>query len=165
MEHHIPRKDMDKKKRFTLSTEVRATLERKHDRWTHVRAFDRVNKELLFLYSLAKMLSALFKKDNDSGDKEEVLCDGRAVKMFSDMIRNLLRMMTSFQVNIIIYAGHCKILVFFSFAVLKGIEIMITIILFCRMRVESRPYFYRRSRENCVRGSEGTIKRGRCFIR
>ena len=86
MEHHIPRKDMDKK-RFTLSTEVRATLERKHDRWMPVRAFDLVNKELIVLYSLAKMLLAFFKKDNDSGDKEEVLCDGRAVKMFSDMIR------------------------------------------------------------------------------
>ena len=59
--------------------------------------------------------------------------------------------MTSFQVNIIIYAGRCKILVFFCFAVLKGIKIMITIILFCRMRVGSRPHFYRRSRENCVR--------------
>ena len=87
MEHHIPRKDMDKKKRFTLSTEVRATLDRKHGRWMPVCVFDRVNKELLVLYSLAKMLLALFKKDNDSGDKVEVLCDGRAVKMFSDMIR------------------------------------------------------------------------------
>ena len=60
MEHHIPRKDTDKKKRFTLSTEVRATLQRKHDRWTPVRAFDRVNKELVILYSLAKMLLAFF---------------------------------------------------------------------------------------------------------
>ena len=32
------------------------------------------------------------------------------------------------------------------------------------MHVGSRPHFCRRSRENCVRGSEGMIKRGRRFI-
>ena len=52
-----------------------------------VCAFDRVNKELVVLYSLAKMLLAFFKKENDSDDKEKVLCDGRAVKTFSNMIR------------------------------------------------------------------------------
>ena len=59
-QHHIPRKDMDKK-RFTLSTEVRAILQRKYNRWTPVHAFDRVNKKLVVLYSLAKMLLAFFK--------------------------------------------------------------------------------------------------------
>ena len=122
MEHHIPRKDMDKKQRFTLSTEVRAILQRKYDRWTPVCAFNRVNKELFVLDSLSKMLLAFVKKENDSDDNEEVLCDGRAAKMFSDMIRKSFKDedFISGNISIIIYTGRCKILVFF--AVLKGLK-------------------------------------------
>ena len=83
---HIPRKDMDKK-RFRLSTEVRATLQRKHDRWTPVRAFNRVSKELSVLHALSGLLLTFFKKDGGDPKEENVLCDGRVVKMISDMIR------------------------------------------------------------------------------
>ena len=86
------------------------------------RAFNRVNKELVVLDSLSKMLLAFFKKENDSDDNKEVLCDGRAVKMFSDMIRKSFKDedFISGNISIIIHAGHCKILVFF--AVLKGLK-------------------------------------------
>ena len=58
----IPRKDMDKKC-FRLSTEVRATLQRKYDRWTPVSAFNRVSKELSVLHALSGLLLTFFKKD------------------------------------------------------------------------------------------------------
>ena len=74
MEARIPRKDM-KKKRFRLSTEVRATLQKKYDRWTPVRAFERISKELVLLNSLCKMLLSFF-KDGDVQEGDDVLCDG-----------------------------------------------------------------------------------------
>ena len=46
MADRVARKDMKQGKRFRLSTEVRATLQGKHDRWTPYRAYSRVNKEL-----------------------------------------------------------------------------------------------------------------------
>ena len=92
MADRIARKDMGKK-RFRLSTEVHATLQRKHDRWTPYRAFSRVEKELSVFRALCQMLISFFQTppattaDND----EEVGCNGRAVKMFSDLIKRSLR--------------------------------------------------------------------------
>ena len=81
----IPRKDM-KTKHFRLSTDVRSTLQRKHDKWTPVCAFNRLSKDLSVLHALSKVLLTFFKKDDD-GNEEDILCDGRVVKMFADMIR------------------------------------------------------------------------------
>ena len=87
MEEHTARKEVSKKPRFRLSTEVRATLERKYDRWSPVRAYNRVSKELTILISLCKIILCFFRKRSDDAEDEDVLCDGRAVRMFSDMIR------------------------------------------------------------------------------
>ena len=87
MEEHTARKEVVKKPRFRLATEVRATLERKYDRWSPVRAYNRVAKELMMLISLCKIILGFFKKTSEDAKDEDVLCDGRAVRMFSDMIR------------------------------------------------------------------------------
>ena len=53
-----------------------------------MRAYNRVSKGLTLLTSLCKMLLCFFKKNaEDAEDDEDVLCDGRVVRMFSDMIR------------------------------------------------------------------------------
>ena len=54
---------------FRLSTEVRATLQRKHDRWTPYRAYRRVVKELSVFQALCQILLSFF-KDNSSTDAE-----------------------------------------------------------------------------------------------
>ena len=87
MEEHIACKEVLKKLRFRLSTEVRATLERKYDRWSPVRAYNRVSKELTMLISLCKIILGFFKKTSEDAKDEDVLCDGRVMRMFSDMIR------------------------------------------------------------------------------
>ena len=87
MEEHIACKEVVKKPRLILSTEVRAMLERKFDRWSPVRAYNRVSKELTLLTSLCKMILCFFKKSSEDAEDEDVLCDGRVVRMFSDMIR------------------------------------------------------------------------------
>ena len=86
MEEHIARQEVVKP-RFRLSTEVRATLERKYDRWTPVLTYNRVSKELTLLTSLCKMLLCFFQKNAEDVEDENVLCDGQVVRMFSDMIR------------------------------------------------------------------------------
>ena len=48
----VSRKHMGK--RFRLSSEVRATLQRKHDRWTPYRAYSRVEKEVGIFGQYAK---------------------------------------------------------------------------------------------------------------
>ena len=80
MEKHTARKEAVKKPRFRLATEVRATLERKYDRWSPLRAYNRVNKELMMLISLCKIILGFFKKTSGNAKDEEVLCDGRAVR-------------------------------------------------------------------------------------
>ena len=86
MEEHIAHKEVIKP-RFRLSMEVRVTLKRKYDRWTPVRAYNRVSKELTLLTSLCNMLLCFFKQNPEDAEDEDVLCDGRVVRMFSDMIR------------------------------------------------------------------------------
>ena len=91
MADRVARKDMGK--RFRLSTEVRATLQCKHDRWTPYRAYSRVEKELSVFRALCKMIISFFQMpaaattEND----DEVGCNGRAVKMFADLIKRSLR--------------------------------------------------------------------------
>ena len=89
MADRVARKDMGK--RFRLSTEVRATLQRKHDRWTPYRAYSRVEKELSFFRALCKMLISFFQMPAATTENDEVGCNGRAVKMFADLIKRSLR--------------------------------------------------------------------------
>ena len=89
MADRIARKDMGKK-RFRLSTEVRATLQRKHDRWTPYRAYSRVEKELGVFRAIRKILISFFQMPPTT-DEGEVGCNGRAVKMFADLIKRSLR--------------------------------------------------------------------------
>ena len=91
MADRVARKDMGK--RFRLSTEVRSTLQRQHDRWTPYRAYSRVEKELSVFRALCKMIISFFQMpaaattEND----DEVGCNGRAVKMFADLIKRSFR--------------------------------------------------------------------------
>ena len=83
----VARKDMKQGKRFRLSTEVRATLQRKHDRWTPYRAYSRVEKDLGVFRALCKIILSFF-QDNSmaavtENESNEVGCNGKAVKMFS----------------------------------------------------------------------------------
>ena len=66
----VARKDMGK--RFRLSTEVRATLQRKHDWWTPYRAYSRVEKELSFFRALCKMLISFFQMPAATTENDEV---------------------------------------------------------------------------------------------
>ena len=85
----ISRKDMSKK-RFKLSTEVRATLQHKHDSWTPYRAYSRVEKELGVFQALMKIILSFFQMPPTT-DEGEVGCNRRAVKMFTDLIKRSLR--------------------------------------------------------------------------
>ena len=91
MADRVARKDMGK--RFRLSTEVRSTLQRQHDHWTPYRAYSRVGKELSVFRALCKMIISFFQMpaaattEND----DEVSCNGRAVKMFADLIKRSFR--------------------------------------------------------------------------
>ena len=89
MADRVARKDMGK--RFRLSTEVRATLQRKHDRWTPYRAYSRVEKELCAFRALCKILISFFQMPAATTENDEVGCNGRAVKMFADLIKRSLR--------------------------------------------------------------------------
>ena len=87
MADRVARKDMGK--RFRLSTEVRATLQRKHDSWTPYRAYSTVEKELSVFRALDKMIISFFQMPATEND--EVGCNGRAIKMFADLIKRSLR--------------------------------------------------------------------------
>ena len=86
----VARKDMKQGKRFRLSTEVRATLKRKHDRWMPYHAYSRVSKDLSVFRALLQLILSFF-QDNSTAVTEEVGCNGKAVKMFSEMIKHSLR--------------------------------------------------------------------------
>ena len=77
-------------KRFRLSTEVRATLQHKHDRWTPYRAYSRVEKEVGVFRAICQIILSFFKMPPKT-EEGEVGCNGRAVKMFSDLIKRLFR--------------------------------------------------------------------------
>ena len=77
---------MGKKRRFRLSTEVRATLQRKHDSWTPYRAYSRIEKELGVFRAIIKIILSFFQMPSTT-DGGEVGCNGRAVKMFTDLIK------------------------------------------------------------------------------
>ena len=89
----VARKDMKQGKCFRLSTEVRATLKRKHDRWTPYRAYSRVGKDLGVFRALCKLILSFF-QDNSMAvteNESKVGCNGKAVKTFSEMIKCSLR--------------------------------------------------------------------------
>ena len=77
-----------------MSTEVPATIQRKHDRWTPYGAYSRVEKDLGVLRALCKII-LLFFQDNSMAavteNESKVGCNGKAVKMFSEMIKRSLR--------------------------------------------------------------------------
>ena len=88
MADRISRKHIGK--RFRLSSEVRATLQRKHDSWTPYRAYSRVEKELGVFRAICNIILSFFKMPPKT-DEEEVGCNGRAVKMFADLIKRSFR--------------------------------------------------------------------------
>ena len=90
MADRISRKDMGKKRRFRLSTEVCATLQRKHDSWTSYRAYSRIKKELGVFRAIIKIILS-FSQMPPTTDGGEVGCNGRAVKMFTDLIKRSFR--------------------------------------------------------------------------
>ena len=96
-------------KRFRLSTEVRATLQRKHDRWTPYRAYSRVEKEVGVFRAICQIIVSFFKMPPKT-EEGEVGCNGRAVKMFSDLIKRSFRDDDLFHVS----ARHLMLFVFFS---------------------------------------------------
>ena len=52
----IPRKEMSSsKKLFRVSSEVRSVLQRKHDKWSPVRAYDRLKKDLHVFHVMCKV--------------------------------------------------------------------------------------------------------------
>ena len=78
------------KKHFRLSTEVQATLQHKHDRWTPYHAYSRVEKKLGMFRALMKIILSFFQMP-PTADEGEVGCNGRAIKMFTDLIKRSLR--------------------------------------------------------------------------
>ena len=88
MADRVSRKHMGK--RFRLSTEVRATLERKHDRWTPYRAYGRMEKEVGVFRAICQIILSFFRMP-PKAEEGEVGCNGRAVKMFSDLIKRSFR--------------------------------------------------------------------------
>ena len=90
MADRVVRKDMKQGKHFRLSTEVRATLQRKHDRWTPYHAYSRVEKDLSVFRALCKLILSFF-QTAVTENNDEVGCNGKAVKMFAEMIRCSLR--------------------------------------------------------------------------
>ena len=77
-------------KRFRLSTEVRATLQRKHDRWTPYRAYSRVEKEVGVFRAICQIILSFFRMP-PKAEEGKMGCNGRAVKMFSDLIKRSFR--------------------------------------------------------------------------
>ena len=88
MADHVSRKHMGK--HFRLSSEVRATLQRKHDRWTPYRAYSRVEKEVGVFSAICQIILSFFRMPPNT-EEGEVGCNGRAVKMFADLIKRLFR--------------------------------------------------------------------------
>ena len=87
----VARKDIKEGKRLRLSTEVRATLKHKHDRWMPYHAYSRVRKDLGIFRALCKCIVSFFQDNSTAVTENEVGCNGKAVKMFSDMIKHSLR--------------------------------------------------------------------------
>ena len=86
----VARKDMKQGKQFRLSTEVRATIQCKHDRWTPYHAYSRVEKALDVFRALCKIILSFFQDNSTSAvteNESKVGCNGKAVKMFSEMIK------------------------------------------------------------------------------
>ena len=136
MADRVSRKDMKQGKCFRLSTEVRATLQRKHDRWIPYRAYSRVEKDLGVFRALCKLILSFFQTTAVTENNDEVGCNGKSVKMFAEMIRCSLRdddfvsrKCTTFNVVLFYYRIHFLLMVrfvndflclFFLFFVIVG---------------------------------------------
>ena len=59
MADRVSRKHMGK--RFRLSSEVRTTLQRKHDRWMPYRAYSRVEKEVGVFRAICQIILSFFR--------------------------------------------------------------------------------------------------------
>ena len=88
MADRVSRKHMGK--RFRLSSEVRATLQRKHDRWTPYHAYSRVEKEVGVFRAIWQIILSFFRMPPKT-EEGEVGCNGRVVKMFADLIKRSFR--------------------------------------------------------------------------
>ena len=73
-----------------MSSEVLATLEHKHDRSTPYRAYSRMKKEVGVFRAICNIILSFFKMPPKT-DEGEVGCNGRAVKMFTDLIKRSFR--------------------------------------------------------------------------
>ena len=86
----IARKEMSSsKKLFRVSSEVHSVLQRKHDKWSPLRAYDRLKKDLHVFHVMCKVLLSFFAKFGTEPN-EDAACDGKTVKMFSHLIRKCL---------------------------------------------------------------------------
>ena len=66
MENRLPRKTMQAKKVYSLSTEVKSVLDRKNNKWSVSTAFERVKFDLNVLTTLCKVLMYFFRDDSDT---------------------------------------------------------------------------------------------------
>ena len=83
----IAHKEMSSsKKLFRVSSEVRSVLQRKHDKWSPLRAYHRLKRDLHVFHVMCKVLLSFFAKFGTEPN-EDAACDGKTVKMFSHLIR------------------------------------------------------------------------------
>ena len=85
----IAHKEMSSSKKFRVSGEVCSVLQRKHDKWSPLRAYDRLKKDLHVFHVRCKVLLSFFVKFGTEAN-EDAACDGKTVKMFSHLIRKCL---------------------------------------------------------------------------
>ena len=76
------------RKNFKLTTQVRSILERKNDNWSPVKAYNRLTKDVGIFHVLMKMFISFLRREE--GGSDDPRCDGRVVKMFTDMIKKII---------------------------------------------------------------------------
>ena len=74
------------RKNFKLTTQVRSILESKNDKWSPVKAYNRLSKSVGIFHILMKMFISFFRWQE--GGSDDPRCDGQVVKMFTEMIKN-----------------------------------------------------------------------------
>ena len=84
----VPQKEIVKKN-FKLTTQVRSILERKNDKWSPVKAYNRLSKDVGIFHVLMKMFLSFFRRQE--GGSDDSRCDGRVVKMFTEMVKKSLK--------------------------------------------------------------------------
>ena len=84
----VPQKEIVKKN-FKLTTQVRSILERKNDKWSPVKAYNRLSKDVGIFHVLMKMFLSFFRWQESGSDDSR--CDGRVVKMFTEMVKKIIQ--------------------------------------------------------------------------